>query len=82
MRQDTFVLDTPGFTSFSIDHIPPNDLQLYYREFQPYIGDCYYADCIHITEHDCAVKEQLGITVDIDRYNRYKFFVTGERDTA
>ena len=76
----TFVVDSPGFTSFSIDHIDKKHLQYCYREFKPYLEECYYVDCIHVSEHDCAVKEQVGLDIDIARYERYKRYVTGRTD--
>ncbi|MCL2573340.1 MAG: ribosome small subunit-dependent GTPase A [Defluviitaleaceae bacterium] len=80
VAKDTFVVDSPGFTSFSIDHIDKRQLQHHYREFKPYIGDCYYVKCIHVSEHDCAVKEHVGVDIDIDRYERYKRYVTTNRE--
>ena len=72
---DTYVVDSPGFTSFSIEHIEKRNLQYYYREFKPYLDGCYYVDCIHVSEHDCAVKERVGIDIDIGRYERYVRYV-------
>ena len=72
---DTFVVDSPGFTSFSIAHIGKDNIQHCYPEFRSYIPNCYYIDCIHITEHDCAVKAQIGQTIDPDRYDRYIKYV-------
>jgi len=78
---DTFVVDSPGFTSFSIAHIEKEELQYCYPEFVPYLGECYYIDCIHITEHDCAVKAMVGIDIDEDRYERYtRYVTTGGKD--
>ena len=80
--EDTFVVDSPGFTSLSIAHIGKEELQHYYPEFTPYLGKCYYIDCIHVTEHDCAVKAQVGSKLDIDtgRYERYVRYVSGGND--
>jgi len=75
----TYVVDSPGFTSFSIAHIDKRQLQYCYREFKPYLDNCYYVDCIHVSEHDCAVKERVGIDIDIGRYERYVHYVLGDR---
>jgi len=77
VEEDTYVLDSPGFTSFSIDHLDKKELQLYYREFRPYLKECYYVDCLHISEHDCAVKERVDLDIDRGRYERYTKYVTG-----
>ena len=75
VADDTFVVDSPGFTSFSIDHIDKKELQHYYREFRPYLEKCYYVDCLHVSEHDCAVKQQVGLDIDPGRYERYTKYV-------
>ncbi|MCL2415812.1 MAG: ribosome small subunit-dependent GTPase A [Defluviitaleaceae bacterium] len=71
-----FIVDSPGFSSLNIDNIPKSELQNYYREFLEYKENCYYVNCLHISEHDCAVKEQLGINIDYGRYERYIRYVT------
>jgi len=71
----TYVVDSPGFTSISIDKIPKRDLQEYYPEFREHLGNCYYTGCIHVTEHDCAVKEHVGKTIHPQRYEQYKTFM-------
>jgi len=71
VADNTFVLDSPGFTSFSIAHIPKDELQFGYPEFKPYLGECYYVDCNHVTEHDCAVKARVGLDIDPSRHQRY-----------
>jgi len=77
VSDNTFLVDSPGFTSFSINHINKENLQYNYPEFKPYLDECYYNNCIHISEHDCAVKAQIGLNIDIGRYNRYVRFVKG-----
>lgn len=68
---DTYIVDSPGFTSLSLDFIEPEMLQQLFIEFKPYIGKCYYNDCMHIHEPDCAVKEQIGSAIHKERYDRY-----------
>jgi len=80
VSENTFVVDSPGFTSFSIAHIDKEHLQNCYREFIPYLEECYYIDCIHVSEHDCAVKERVGLNIDTDRYERYVRYVVGRND--
>jgi len=80
VSKDTYVVDSPGFTSFSINHIDKKHLQNCYREFRPYLEECYYIDCIHVSEHDCAVKERVGIDIDTDRYERYVRYVSRRSD--
>lgn len=69
---NTYIVDSPGFTSLSLDFMSSEELPYYFREFKPYLGKCYYNDCIHINEPDCAVKEQIGINIPEERYERYR----------
>lgn len=53
-----YVADTPGFGSFDIEQmesIRPPELQYCFPEFEPYIGECRFADCTHRSEPGCAV---------------------------
>lgn len=68
---DSYIVDSPGFTSLDLNHIPAEDLQHYFREFKPFIGGCYYSDCVHVKELDCAVKEKIGDEIAQERYDRY-----------
>lgn len=67
-----YVLDTPGFSSISIDHIDANDLKDYYAEFKQYEGMCRFIGCSHIHEPGCTVKESVQKSkIDQNRYQRY-----------
>lgn len=69
---DTYVLDTPGFTSLYINDIEPERLMYYFPEFEEYRHDCRFKTCIHIGETDCAVKKavQEG-RISKERYESY-----------
>ncbi len=69
---DTYVLDTPGFTSLYINDIEPERLMYYFPEFEKYRQDCRFKTCIHIGETDCAVKEAVreGL-ISKERYESY-----------
>ena len=73
LDEDTFVMDTPGFTSFNLEDIEASDLRFYYNEFDPYFEKCRFADCVHIGEKDCAVKDALlkGL-INKTRYDNYR----------
>lgn len=51
-----YVVDTPGIRQFSMGKIDRLDLDSYFDEFIPYIGQCKYPTCVHIPEDDCAIK--------------------------
>lgn len=55
-----FLFDTPGFTSFEIVNIEPNELYTYYPEIEKYAHLCRFRDCAHTREQtDCAVKDAV-----------------------
>lgn len=70
--ENTYIVDSPGFTSLSLDFIKIEELPFYFREFRPYIGQCYYNDCVHINEPDCNIKGHIGDTISVERYERYR----------
>lgn len=71
--EETFIMDTPGFSSLYVDGIEPDNLKEYYSEFAVYSEKCRFNGCVHISEPDCRVKQALE-TGDISslRYDNYK----------
>ena len=70
---DTYIMDTPGFTSLDIPAIPKEKLKYYFPEFSPYNGECRFDECVHINEPDCRVKKALeNGSINEDRYESYK----------
>lgn len=59
LDEDTFIMDTPGFTSLMVLSMEPQELKEYYPEFAPYIGECRFNGCVHVNEPNCAVKQAL-----------------------
>lgn len=72
--ENSYIVDSPGFTSLSIEDILPEELENYFPEFEPYIGKCYFAGCSHIKEPDCEVKAHVGEEIPAERYERYTLF--------
>ncbi len=60
LRQDTYFLDTPGFSSLYLPEMEPEELRGCFPEFAPYEKDCRFQGCMHISEPDCAVKAALA----------------------
>ena len=59
LGKDTYVADTPGFSSFDTDQmdvILKENLQYAFPDFGPYMGSCRFDDCSHRKEPDCAVR--------------------------
>jgi len=70
-----FCVDTPGFSSLETDDIPIETLATLFIEFEPYLGLCKFSNCLHETERDCAIKEQVGKTIHPLRYESYLGFI-------
>lgn len=67
-----YIMDTPGIREFAIWDVTPNELALYFSEFNFFVRDCKFPACTHTHEPDCAVKEALSKgEIDRDRYNSY-----------
>ena len=66
-----YVIDTPGFSSLEPPAVPIAERAELFREFLPYLGQCKFNDCLHNKENDCAIKEQVGLTIHPKRYERY-----------
>ena len=56
---DTYIMDTPGFSSLYTEGIEAEDLKLYFPEIAAYTGTCKFNMCNHISEPGCLVKEAL-----------------------
>ena len=57
---DAIIADTPGFSAFDTTLLAQKeDLQSFFPDFAPYIGQCRFTDCAHIKEPGCAVLEAL-----------------------
>lgn len=75
LGQDTYVMDTPGFTSLSLPDIEKEELKSYYSEFTKYQDQCKFLGCVHINEPDCRVKQALKEKeISQNRYDNYKQF--------
>lgn len=75
LGEDTYVADTPGFSSFDTDQmevILKENLQYAFPDFGPYIGTCQFRDCSHRKEPGCAVTAAVGQgAIEPTRYDSY-----------
>lgn len=75
ISDNTYIMDTPGFSSLSLFDIEKDQLKDFYPEFAPYEEYCKFLTCAHIHEPVCGIKEALreGRISQI-RYNNYVAF--------
>ena len=75
LGKDTYVADTPGFSSFDTDQmeiILKENLQYSFPDFEPYLGKCRFDDCSHRKEPDCAVRGAVEAgEIEPSRYDSY-----------
>ena len=75
LGKNTYVVDTPGFSSFDTDQmevILKENLQYAFPDFGDYIGQCQFHDCSHRKEPGCAVTAAVGEgRIEKTRYDSY-----------
>ena len=71
IEENTYIADTPGFSTFDIYEIEYRELYKYFREFVKHSNKCEYTDCTHIKEEKCGIKLEIGNNIAESRYNNY-----------
>ncbi len=72
MGEDTYILDTPGFSSLGLFELEKEELARFYPEFAVYEKNCRFGGCSHVTEPECGVKDALADgKVSRLRYDNY-----------
>ena len=70
--ENTYIADTPGFSTFDISEINSQDLSKYFKEFKNKICDCEFVGCTHIKEEKCGVKDGIkNGEISQERYERF-----------
>jgi ribosome biogenesis GTPase len=72
-EEETYLFDTPGFTSLNLVDVTTDNLMQYYPEFEEFEPECRFGGCSHIAEPDCGVKNALSEgKISAVRYENYK----------
>lgn len=73
IAEDTYILDTPGFSSLGLFDLQKEELAACYPEFGKYEQNCKFTGCAHISEPICGVKEAVAEgKISQIRYQNYK----------
>jgi len=65
-------VDTPGFSAFETNEITAEEVEVLFREFEPYLGKCKFTGCSHIKEKGCAIIEAVeNGKIPESRYQSY-----------
>ena len=72
VEKNTFLVDTPGFSSLYLTDMKEEELRAYFPEFVMYEPQCRFQGCMHIHEPGCAVKKALSEgKISQQRYDNY-----------
>ena len=72
IEEDTYIMDTPGFSSLYTNEFEKEELKYYFTEFSEYEGKCRFLGCDHVHEPGCAVKDALEAgKIHPVRYDNY-----------
>lgn len=75
LEEDTYVADTPGFSSFDteqMDVLLKENLQYAFPDFGEYLGKCQFHDCTHRKEPGCCVRQAVEVgELETTRYDSY-----------
>jgi len=81
MEANTYILDTPGFSSLGLFDMEKEDLTKYYPEFVSHEKYCKFAGCAHMNEPVCGVKEAVEDgEISGLRYENYKLLYQELKD--
>lgn len=72
IEKDTYIADTPGFSTFDISEIEYKELDKYFIEFKSQLENCEFTGCTHIKEENCGIKQAIKQgKIDNSRYERF-----------
>lgn len=73
VEENTYMMDTPGFSSMFTPEMEAGDLKDYFPEFAPYEEECRFLGCVHVGEKVCGVKAALERgEISRSRYDNYR----------
>lgn len=73
VEKDTYMMDTPGFSSMYTPEIEASELKEFFSEFAEFEDECRFWGCVHIGERVCGVKEAVKEgKISLSRYENYR----------
>lgn len=72
VKAQSYIVDTPGFSSLYVNQFDKEELKDYFSEFLEYESECRFLGCMHLKEPDCGVKDALEAgKISKIRYENY-----------
>lgn len=76
LEEETFIFDTPGFSTIYLDEVETEDLRFYFPEINRFEGQCRFLGCIHDREPGCRVKQAVSEgLISSERYEHYLSYI-------
>lgn len=73
VEKDTYMMDTPGFSSMYTPEIEASELKEFFPEFAEFEDECRFLGCVHIGERVCGIKEAVKEgKISPSRYENYR----------
>jgi len=78
IEDGTYIIDTPGFSSFDLINIEASELANLFIEFKNKMNDCKYNDCRHVLEEECGIRKAVNSgEISVTRFENFKTLYTG-----
>jgi ribosome biogenesis GTPase len=79
LSEGGWLADSAGIRALATWNIPPEELAKCFVEFRPYLGECFFSDCLHVEEEGCAIHQAVDDGfINGRRYQSYIRMVTEE----
>lgn len=77
----THIIDSPGLQEFGLHHLDPAALESAFVEFRPWLGQCRFRDCRHLSEPGCAITAACAAgSISSERLASYRGLVRERRE--
>ncbi len=77
------LIDSPGVRDFTLCHVDAEKLAHGFREFTPWIGQCRFHNCRHVSEPGCAVTDAVRRgDIHPQRLENYRALVESMKETG
>ena len=81
LGENTYMMDTPGFSSLYIEDMEAGELKDYFPEFARWEDGCKFLGCVHVGEKVCGVKDAVERgDIGRSRYENYRLMYQELKD--
>ncbi|SDY92500.1 ribosome small subunit-dependent GTPase A [Tindallia californiensis] len=74
--EDTWIADTPGFSTLNASDLKYEEVKRYFKEFLALESSCRFLSCLHLKEPGCSIKKAVSDGEIMEhRYKNYQNIV-------